>query len=249
MRDPSTHTYPVEQGPAGVPRGCRVLLPVPFRRGARPRDAGDARDRRQGVRLQHQLRVPRRGRRRAGGRSRLSALHRRASDRRRAAGADAAGARAGLRAGSVRDPGLRARARAADVRELPEQPDRRDRAGRLLRSRRRVRARARPAGRARLRLLGADLRRLRGAELPGDAGSDGRRRGGVLALQGLEHDRLALRGDRRECRRRRRVLEAEDERRLGPVRGRPAGRRGGAHRARRTPCARCARSTRAGATS
>ena len=33
-----------------------------------------------------------------------------------------------------------------------------------------------------------------------DAGSDGRRRGGVLALQGLEHDRLALRGDRRQRR-------------------------------------------------
>ena len=38
------------------------------------------------------------------------------------------------------DPGVRARARAADVRQLPEQPDGRDRAGRLLRSGRRVRA-------------------------------------------------------------------------------------------------------------
>ncbi len=40
--------------------------------------------------------------------------------------------------GPVGDPGVRARARAADVRELSEQPDGRDRAGRLLRSGRRV---------------------------------------------------------------------------------------------------------------
>ena len=32
-------------------------------------------------------------------------------------------------------------------------------------------------------------------------GRHGRRRGGVLALEGMEHDRLALRGDRRQCRR------------------------------------------------
>ncbi len=93
---------PVEPGPAGVPRGGDVLLPNALRRGARPRDAGDARDRRQGVHLQHQLRVPRRGRRGARGRPRLSALHRRPADRGRTAGADAARAGAGLRSGPGR---------------------------------------------------------------------------------------------------------------------------------------------------
>ena len=56
-------------------------------------------------------------------------------------------------------------------------------------------------------------------------GGQGRRRGGLLALQGLQHDRMALRGDRRQRRGDRPVLEAEVEHRLGPVRGRPAGRR------------------------
>ena len=51
------------------------------------------------------------------------------------------------------------------------------------------------------------------------------RRGGVLALEGLEHDRLAHRGDRRQRRGGGRVLEAEDQHRLGHVRGGAAGRR------------------------
>ena len=86
------------------------------------------------------------------------------------AGADAARARAGLRAGPV----ARSRTSALERARLmfvnyPNNPTGAvvpdgffERVGR-------VRARARPAGRARLRLLGADLRRLRGAELPRDA--------------------------------------------------------------------------------
>ena len=51
---------------------------------------------------------------------------------------------------------------------------------------------ARPDRRPRQRLLGGHLRRLPRAELPRDAGREGGRRRGLLALEGLEHDRLAL---------------------------------------------------------
>jgi aspartate/methionine/tyrosine aminotransferase len=60
-----------------------------------------------------------------------------------------------------------------------------------------------------------DLRRLRGAVVPGDAGGQGRRRRGLLALQGLQHDRLALRRDRRQRARRSLLLAAQDQHRLG----------------------------------
>ena len=88
-----------------------------------------------------------------------------------------------------------------------------------------LRPRARDPRRPRQRLLGDDLRRLRRAELPGDAGGEGGRRRGLLALQGLQHDRLALRRDPRQRRGDQDLLAPEDERRLGPVRGRPARRR------------------------
>ena len=57
----------------------------------------------------------------------------------------------------------------------------------------RVRARVRHPRRARQRLLGDRLRRLQGAVVPRDARRQGRRHRGLLALQGLQHDRLALR--------------------------------------------------------
>ena len=93
------------------------------------------------------------------------------------------------------------------------------------------------------------LRRLPAAELPRDAGREGGRRRDLLALQGLEHDRLA-RGPRRRQRRDRRALPAaEDEPRLGHVRGRPARRGGRADRRARLSARRSRRSTRGGATS
>ena len=107
----------------------------------------------------------------------------------------------GLRARPRRDRPARALERAAHVPELPEQPDRRGRARRPLRAGRRARAQARVPGRPRQRLLGDDLRRLRRAELPRDAGRQGGGRRGLLALQGLQHDRLALRRDPRQRRR------------------------------------------------
>ena len=70
-------------------------------------------------------------------------------------------------------------------------------------------------------------------------GRQGRRHRGLLALQGLQHDRLALRGRRRQRRGARDLLAAEDEHRLGPVRGRPARRR--SPRSRRTPTPRSPR--------
>ena len=102
--------------------------------------------------------------------------------------------------------------------------------GRVLRAGRRARPRARDPGRPRQRLLGDDLRRLRRARASCHARRQGGRGRGLLALEGLQHDRLALRGDPRQRRRDRLVLAAEDERRLGPLRGGPARRRGGARR-------------------
>ncbi len=57
-----------------------------------------------------------------------------------------------------------------------------------------LRARARDPGGARQRVLGDRVRRLRGAVVPADAGREGRGHRGVLAVEGLQHDRLALRG-------------------------------------------------------
>ena len=95
----------------------------------------------------------------------------------------------------------------------------------LFERRRRARPRARDPRRPRQRVLGDDLRRLRGAELSGHARGQGGRGRGVQPLQGLQHDRLALRRDRRQRRRDHDLLATEDEHRLGPVRGGPAGRR------------------------
>src|SRR5439155_10338020 len=88
-------------------------------------------------------------------------------------------------------------------------------------------ATARVPGRSRRRLLGDNFRRLYRAEL---SRNTGRARGGgrgLLALEGIQHDRLALCRDRRKRRRRRSVLEIEDERRLRHVRGNADGRRSG----------------------
>ena len=80
----------------------------------------------------------------------------------------------------------------------PNNPTGARRPRRVLRAGRRVRARARDPDRARQRLLGDRLRRLRRALVPRDPRREGGRRRGLLALQGLQHDRLALRGDRRQ---------------------------------------------------
>ena len=132
------------------------------------------------------------------------------------------------------EPRLRARPRGdrrgrrsqeqADVPQLPQQPHRRGRARRVLRAGRRVRPRARHPRRPRQRLLGDPLRRLQGPLVPRDAGRQGGRHRGLLALQGLQHDRLALRRPGRQRRGPRDLLASEDEHRLGAVRGRPARR-------------------------
>ena len=73
-----------------------------------------------------------------------------------------------------------------------------------------------------------------------DAGREGRRRRGLLAVEGLQHDRLAHGRDRRQRGRDRGLLAAQDEHRLGHVRRGPAG--GGRHARRRATSsrARCA---------
>ena len=132
---------PVQPRPPGLPPGRVGLLHAPLRRRARPRHRGHAGDRRQGVHLQPQPRVPGPGRRGAERRSRVPRLHRRAADGRRRAGAHAAAARARLHARPERDLRRRPRAREAHVLQLSEQPDGRGRAPRVLRGgRRRSRA-------------------------------------------------------------------------------------------------------------
>ena len=121
----------------------------------------------------------------------------------------------------------------ADVPQLPEQPDRRGGPRGLLRARGGVRARARHPGRPRQRLLGDHLRRLPRAVVPRHARRQGRRHRGLLAVEGLQHDRLALRGRGRKRAGARDLLAAEDEHRLGAVRGRAARGRGGALAGRR----------------
>ena len=71
-----------------------------------------------------------------------------------------------------------------------------------------------------------------------DAGREGRGDRGVLAVEGLQHDRLALRGRGRKRAGDRDLLAAEDEHRLGHVRGGAAGGRGGALARRRRGGAR-----------
>ena len=73
------------------------------------------------------------------------------------------------------------------------------------------------------------------AELPVDAGRDGRRRRDLLPLQGLEHDRLAHRLDRRQRRGRRALPATEDKPRLRHVRRASARRRRRSHRSARLP--------------
>ena len=148
---------------------------------------------------------------------------------------------------AIPETSLRARERA--LPQLPEQPDRRRRRAGLLRAGRRVRARQRPGRRPRQRLLGDLLRRLPRAELPRDPGREGGRDRDLLALEGLEHDRLARRARRRQRRGGRALPAAEDEPRLGHVRGGAARDRRRADRGARLPARDVARSTGAGATS
>ena len=98
--------------------------------------------------------------------------------------------------------------------------------------------RARDPRRPRQRLLGDDLRRLRRAQLPRHARRQGGRGRGLLALQGLQHDRLALRRDPRQRRGDPDLLAAEDQRRLRPLRGRADRRRRRPDRARSGPLER-----------
>ena len=95
--------------------------------------------------------------------------------------------------GPGRGSGRGRRTRERALPQLPEQSDGSSRAARVLRASRRVCARARSGGRPRQRLLGDLLRGIRRSELPRDPGSEGGGRRDLLDLQGLEHDRLALR--------------------------------------------------------
>ena len=98
------------------------------------------------------------------------------------------------RRGERLPPRARERARGtAALPQLPEQPDRGDRRGRVLRAGRRVCAGARPDRRPRQRVLGDHVRRVPRAELPRGPGGEGGRRRDLLALEGLEHDRAGAR--------------------------------------------------------
>ena len=135
------------------------------------------------------------------------------------------------------------RACPADVPQLPEQPDRRGRARRAVRGGGGVRAPQHDV------LIVHDASYTEttfdGYVAPSFLETPGaQRRGhrGVLALQGLEHDRLAHRRGGGERGGGGGLLAAEDEHRLGHVRGGAAGRGG---RARRGPAGRDDRDLRA----
>ena len=126
-----------------------------------------------------------------------------------------------------RDPGRRRPASEAPLRQLPEQPDLGRRAALVLRRGRRLRARARDRRRLGQCLLGDRLRRLPRPLVPRDRRRHGGRRRDALALQDLQHDRLADRDGRREPRDPRRARTGQDERGLGGLRRGPArGHRG-----------------------
>ena len=221
--------YPSNRGRAGVPQRARRLLRPPLRRRDRSRDRGDPGDRRQGVHLQPLLRLPRPRRRRPRLRSRLPRLHRRAGARRRRGRGPAAGSRARLRPGPRRDRSRQALRRARLLfLNYPNNPT-----GAIA-----------PDG-----LFERVVELAREHEIlvvhdnaysettydgyvapsflqtPGRQGGRGR---GLQPLEGLQHDRLALRRDPRQRRRDPDLLAPEDQRRLGPLRGGPARRRGGA---------------------
>ena len=176
--DPDTPTYPRRSSPrrsARSPIRARTSIRsnrgrqefreavaafyrAALRRRARPRDRGDAGDRRQGVHLQPEPGVPRRratwrspptpaipvytgGPLLAGGEPVLMPLL----------------AERGVRPRPRGDLASRPRARAADVPQLPQQPDRRDRARRAVRGGRRVRRATRDPRRPRQRLQRDDL--------------------------------------------------------------------------------------------
>ena len=202
VADPSTHTYPSNRGRRRVPRGRGGLLRAPLRRRARPRDRGDAGDRRQGMHLQPQPGLPRSRRRGAGRRPRLPGLHRRPAPGRRRAGAHAPAVRAGLRPRPRRD----SRRRRPSGRGCCSSTTRTTRP-----------APSCPTGFFDASSSSATQHDILvvhdnaysettydGYVAPSfleHAGRQGGRRRGLLALQGLQHDRLALRGDRRQRRR------------------------------------------------
>ena len=249
MRDPATHDYPTNHGTKRVPRGRRVLLPRPVRRRPRGRRRDRPRAGREGRRLARRAdrasipatsawrRIPATRRTRRG---RSSPAPSRTTCR--------CEEKNGFLPDLDSDPGGRPRARQPALPQLPEQPDRRDRARGLLRTSGRVRPRQRPHRRPRQRVLGDLLRGLPRPELPRDARGEGGRRRDLLAVQGLEHDRLALRPHGGQRGDRRALPAAEDEHRLGHVRGDAGRRRGGADGGARLSGARCPPSTSADAT-
>ena len=131
VADPGDPPVPDQPRPPGVPRGGRRLLRPPVRRRARPGHRGDAGDRRQGVHLQPQPRVPRS---RTTSRWPPTPAIRSTRAVRCSAGAGRVPMPLVPELGFA--PDLDAitadvlRAREADVLQLPQQPDRRDRARR-----------------------------------------------------------------------------------------------------------------------
>ena len=110
----------------------------------------------------------------------------------------AAGAGTGLPARPGRYRAERPRQGEDDIRGLPQQPHGRRHRGRLLRPARGLRPRTRPARRPRQRLRRHHLRRLRGAQLPADAGRTRRGRRDVQLVEELQHDGMAFRSAGRE---------------------------------------------------
>ena len=195
VADPANHSYPSNRGRAELRRALRDFYERALRGRDRRRVRGDPGDRSQGVHLQPLLRLPRPRRRRARGGSRLPRVHRRARrspEPRRCCCRFAP--ELGLRARPGRDPDAMLwpvpACCSSTTRTTRPAPWSRTASSSALVELARAQ---RDPGRPRQRLLGDDLRRIRRPELPRHPRREGGRSGGLLALEGLQHDRLALR--------------------------------------------------------
>ena len=218
-RDPRTHQYPTNHGTRGVPVRGRRLLPRPVRCRARPGRRGDP-----GARRARKASATSRSRAsiRATSASRLIPGIRRT----RPAPSSPAQPSTTCRSRGERVPARLDRRSAPEAKLLylnyPNNPTGATAEPDFF-------ARAVEFARERDLIVVHDnaysevaFDGYRAAELPRDARREGGRRRDLLALEGLEHDRLARRARRGQRGDRRALPPAEDEPRLGDVRGRAA---------------------------
>ena len=179
------------EGDHAAPARRDLVVPRSLQRGARSRDGDHRDDRRQGGHGASRARGPSARRRRARAESDVPDPLVLGGHRGWRPALGAAGARRRL----LRPPhgdGSAVVAQGQDAHPLvPAQSDHPLRGARLLREGGRLRPRARAHGGPRLRLRGLRLRRLPAAFVPRGAGGQGGRRRDLLAVEVLQHARMA----------------------------------------------------------